>query len=100
MKYIDLTSEKKRLRQIEAYYTGISFCFYDKTDRYNSYIYDRVPFEDKFVEFTTYNADYFNGQYLENCATAQLFDMKWWSRIYNYLRLEVNSKKRKTKSKI
>lgn len=91
---------KKRLRQIEAYNTGISFCFYDKKDRYNSYIYDRVPFEDKFVEFTRYNADYFNEQYLENCATAQLFDMEWWSRIYNYLRLEVNSKKRKTKSKI
>ena len=87
---------KKRLRQIEAYNTGISFCFYDKTDRYNSYIYDRVPFEDKFVEFTRYNADYFNEQYLENCATAQLFDMEWWSRIYNYLRLEVNSKKQKT----
>lgn len=84
---------KKRLRQLDKYYTGMSFKFYDKAHGFDSYGADRLEFEDKFVEFTRYNADYINEQYFENCATAQLFDMEWWEKIYNYLRIEVNSKK-------
>lgn len=85
---------KKRLRQLDKDCMGISFCFHDKSENL-----DRIDAGNKFVEFMRYFADDFNGEYFENCGVAQIFDMDWWGRIYNYLRIEVNSKTGKNRRK-
>lgn len=87
---------KKRLRQldklrsIEGAMIGISYHLYPR----ESY-FDTIEVDGKHYEFLWYFMDTLNGNPCENCSPLQIIDMEWWGSIYNYLRIEVNSKKGK-----
>lgn len=76
-----------KLNYIDGAMIGIAYyCAHDKDT------FDTVEVDGEFYEFLWYFMDKFNGEPYENCSPLQITDMDTWSRIYNYLRIEANSK--------
>lgn len=89
---------KKRLRGLDNIWghpvkmTGISYHSRNKT-------YDTIEVDGKFYEFVETFMDELDGKPTENGNPLQIFDIDLWSRIYNYLRIEANSKPKNNQRK-
>ena len=91
---------KKRLRgldklnYIDNAMIGVAyFCVQYKST------FDTIEVDGKFYEFFWYFMDDLYGNQVENCSPLQIIELDTWDSIYNYLRIEANSKKGKLKRK-
>lgn len=85
---------KKRLRGLDKLeyigdsMIGLSYHCYPKESPWNT-----IEVDEKFYEFQWYWMDEIYGEPAMNCGPFQLLNIDDWSRVYNYLRREANSKK-------
>ena len=86
---------KKRLRgldklnYIDNAMIGVAyFCVHKST-------FDTIEVDGQFYEFFWYFMDDLYGNQVENCSPLQITELDTWASIYNYLRIEANSKKGK-----
>lgn len=89
---------KKRLRGLDKLeyvgnsMIGISYHCYARESVFNT-----IEVDGKFYEFQWYWMDEIFGEPAMNCGPFQITSIDDWGRVYNYLRIEANSKKNITK---